>query len=55
MELPLELSFEPIAGQTYWWWCELIGELIGNQLGVKVGLVGEPDDLVRNFVRSFAA
>ena len=34
MELLFELSFGLIAGQTYWWWCELMGEFIGNHLGV---------------------
>ena len=55
MDLPYELSFGLIAGQTYWWWCELMGEFIGNHLGVKVGLVGEPDALVGRVVRLFAA
>ena len=32
MELPFELSFGLIAGQTHWWWCELMGEFIGNHL-----------------------
>ena len=34
MELLVELSFGLIAGQTYEWWCELLGEFIGNHLGV---------------------
>ena len=34
MELLFELSFGLIAGQTYWWMCELMGEFIGNHLGV---------------------
>ena len=54
MELPFELSFELIAGQTYWWWCELMGEFIGNRLGVYLGLVGEPDAIVGRVVRLFA-
>ena len=29
-ELPVELYFGLIAGQTYWWWCELMGEYIDN-------------------------
>ena len=55
MELPIELSFGHIAGQTYWCWCELMGEFIGNYLGVKVGLVGEPDALVGRVVRLSSA
>ena len=35
MELPLELYLGPIAGQTFWWWLELMGEFIGNHLGVR--------------------
>ena len=46
MELPFELSFGHIAGEMYWWWCELMGEFIGCHLGVYVDLVGEPDALV---------
>ena len=42
MELPFELSFGQIVGQTYWWWCEFID----NHLGVYVAFVGEPDALV---------
>ena len=53
MELQFELSFGLIAGQMYWWWCELIGEFIGNHLGVLVDLVGEPDALVGRVVRFF--
>ena len=34
MELPFELSFGLIVGLTYCWWCELMGEFIGNDLGV---------------------
>ena len=34
MELQFELSFGLIAGQTYWWRCELMGEFIDNHLGV---------------------
>ena len=45
MELPFELSFGLIAGQTYWWLCELMGEFIGNNLGVlsanRMPLLGE--------------
>ena len=26
--------FGLIAGQTHWWWCELMAEFIGNHLGV---------------------
>ena len=37
------------------WWCELMGEFIGNHLGVSVGLVGEQDALVGRVVRLFAA
>ena len=55
MELLLELYFGLIAGQTYWWWCELMGKFIGNHLGVLVDLVGEPDTLVGRVVRLFAA
>ena len=53
MELPFELSIGYIAGQTYCWWCELLGEIIGNHLGVYVGLVGEPDAIVGRVVRFF--
>ena len=55
MELPFELSFGLIVGQTYWWWCELMGEFIGNLLGVYVGLVGERDAHVWRVVRLFAS
>ena len=51
MELPFELSFVLIADQTYWWWCEYIG----NHLGVEEGLVDEPDALVGRVVRFSAA
>ena len=34
MELPSELSFGVITGQTYWCWRDLMGEFIGNHLGV---------------------
>ena len=30
----IELSLGLIAGQPYWWRCELMGEFIGNYLGV---------------------
>ena len=52
MKLPFELSFVLIAEQTYWWWCELMGEFIDNHLWV--GLVGEPDALVGRVRRYFA-
>ena len=55
MELPFEMSVGLITGQTYWWWCELMGEFIGNRLGVWVGLVSEPDAHVGRVVRLFAA
>ena len=52
MELSFELSFGLIADQTYWWWCECMGEYIGNHLGVLVGLVGEPDAIAGRVVQS---
>ena len=55
MELLFELSFGLITGQTYWWWCELMGKFIGNHLGVKVGFAGEPDALLGQVMRFFAA
>ena len=53
MDLPLELSFLLIAGQTYWWWCAMMGEFIGTLLAVKVGHVGEPGTLVGRVVLFF--
>ena len=34
MEMPLELSLELIADQTYSWLYALMGEFIGNRFGV---------------------
>ena len=50
--IALALTFGFIAGPTYWWWCELMGEIIVNHFGVKVGLIGEPDALLGRVVRS---
>ena len=55
MELPFELSSGLIASQTYGCWRELMGEFIGNRLGVLVCPVGDPDALVGRVVRLFAA
>ena len=53
MELPFELSFGLIVGPTYWWWCELISQFIGNLFGDWLGLVSETDALVGRVVRFF--
>ena len=52
MELPFELSFGLISGQTYWWWCECVGRIYWQS---SFGLVGEPDALVGRVERLFAA
>ena len=46
MELPFEQSIRLIAGQMYWWRCELMGEFPCEHLGAEIGLVGEPDTFV---------
>ena len=55
MELPFELTFGLIAGQTYWWWCELMGEFIGLHPVVLVAVVGERAALVGRVVLFLAA
>ena len=47
--------FGLIAGQTYFCWCELMCEFIGNDFGVLVGLVREPDALVGRVMCFFAS
>ena len=49
MKLPFEPFYVLIAGQTYWWWCEFIG----NLPWVYVGLVAESDALAEHVVRLY--